>query len=37
MFSLGIPVRNEEKNIKAVIESALSQSLTPEEVLVCVN
>ncbi len=37
MYSLGIPVRNEEKTIESLIHSIFEQSLPPEEVLVCVN
>lgn len=36
-YSIGIPVRNEEKNIEWLVHSIFEQSLLPDEVLVCVN
>lgn len=37
MFWVGIPVRNEEKNIKWIVDDIFIQSLKPEEVLICIN
>jgi glycosyltransferase involved in cell wall biosynthesis len=36
-YSVGIPVRNEEKSIPYTLESILNQTITPKEILVCVN
>ncbi len=36
-YSVGIPVRNEESTIVQTLESILSQSTHPREVIVCVN
>lgn len=36
-YSVGIPVRNEEKTIVQTLESVLSQTITPEEIIVCIN
>ncbi len=36
-YSLWIPVRNEESNIKGVIESVLDQQNPPKNIYVCVN
>lgn len=37
MYSLGIPVRNEEKNIEWLVESIFDQTQLPDEILICVN
>lgn len=36
-YSVGVPVRNEERGIKACLESILAQEVQPENVFVCVN
>lgn len=37
MYSVWIPVRNEENNIEDVVNWVLGQTILPEEILVCVN
>lgn len=36
-YSVGIPVRNEEKTIEDSINAVLTQTRSPEEVLICIN
>lgn len=36
-YSVGLPVRNEEKSVIQTLESILSQTIYPEEIIVCVN
>ena len=36
-YSVGLPVRNEERTIVQTLESILAQTIQPQEILVCVN
>ena len=36
-YSVGIPVRNEEKSLPYTLDSILNQTIPPKEILVCVN
>lgn len=36
-YSVGIPVRNEENTLESCLESLISQTLAPSEILICVN
>ena len=36
-YSVGIPVRNEEKSLPYTLDSILNQTIKPQEILVCVN
>jgi glycosyltransferase involved in cell wall biosynthesis len=36
-YSVGVPVRNEEKTIVQTLDSILAQTIPPQEIIVCVN
>ncbi len=36
-YSVGIPARNESKNLEACVLSVINQTISPEKIIICVN